>query len=158
IDLKKKVGPLPVWGWAVLGAGSLGVIYYLRRSSSSSNAATQSDAALAAEQQAAQDGYGYAGDAGGAGASQLPANLATGATSTDQIDSDLASGFADLQASLADLAAAMPVDTQPSTTVNTATPTTSLAGLPIKKQLAMVASGAAPVTALGPNALKTFER
>jgi hypothetical protein len=39
IDLKKKVGPLPTWGWAALGAGTLGLFVVLRRRKASAAAA-----------------------------------------------------------------------------------------------------------------------
>src|SRR5207253_5564681 len=40
--LTKKVGPLPVWGWAAAGGGLVSVLYLSRKGASSSSAAGQS--------------------------------------------------------------------------------------------------------------------
>lgn len=120
IDLKKKLGPLPIWGWAALGTGTLGVVYFLHRSSStSSTAATQTDANLAAEQAAAGNaaGTGYYGDSGSAGAaSAAPAagvGYATGVTTTD----DLASELAGIQEQIAAYSVPAATDPTPSSTI-----------------------------------------
>jgi hypothetical protein len=84
--LSKKVGPLPVWGWAVLGLG--GAVAYLwwrsRKSSGTSSATTASTTAssayassldqmqeeldqLLAEQSASSSGTGSTGSGGGTG-------------------------------------------------------------------------------------------
>lgn len=95
LDLKKKAGPLPVWGWIVLGGGTLGVFYFLHRSSTSSSttaATNATDAELAAEQ-AAVDGTAGApvdtGDSGGGASGALAPAAATGTVTTDQLDADL---------------------------------------------------------------------
>ena len=165
INLKKKIGPLPTWGWAVLGVGTLGIVYYLHKrnaSSSSSSGQSATDAELAAEQDAAASGYPYAGDSGSStGAdTSLPAEVASdGSGQGSWIENELSAGFGAIQDQLAALSLAAPTDnTAATTTSSAATGVTSLAGLPIKQQLADVAAGADPVSALGPNALKQFEK
>ena len=127
IDLKKKLGPLPVWGWALLGAGSLGVVYYIRSKSSSSTAtsstADQLDPATGlsyASELATAQAANTAGTAGSAGsAADTPtvdtSGLATGLTTTDQLATELAV----IQAQLS---------TQSSGALTSASPATTLTG------------------------------
>lgn len=94
IDLKKKLGPLPVWGWIVGGAGVLGLFYYLHRgTSSASTASTLPVASTGTTDPGA--GTPDAGGSGGAGGSPTDTSgLATGTISTDQLDQDIqALGF-----------------------------------------------------------------
>jgi len=115
IDLKKKLGPLPVWAWAGLGAGTIGVIYYIRSKSTSSSTTSATDQQLAAEQAALANQAGYpptvdtTGPSGGGGPATPvdTTGLATGYTSTDQ----LAQGLAAISDQLNTLSLAGPVDT-----------------------------------------------
>jgi len=128
IDLKKKLGPLPVWGWALLGAGTLGVVYYIRsKSSSSTTAATTSTAdqidpatgqsyasELAAAQAANAANTGSAGSAASTPAATTDlTGIATGITSTDQLATQLAA----IQDELATQSTAAPTDTTAATTI-----------------------------------------
>lgn len=98
LDLKKKAGPLPVWGWIVVGTGVLGVLYYLHaRSSSSSSATPANDASLAGEE-AALNGTSGDSDGGIGGSGVLTAPAATGTVTTDQLDSDLQTIQAEISA------------------------------------------------------------
>jgi hypothetical protein len=95
LDLKKKLGPLPVWAWAGVGIGAIGIVYYLHEQSSSSSttasttAANDQAAQLAAEQ-AASGGtgdYGGGGDGGVASPTTPPAPADTSTVS--DIDTQL---------------------------------------------------------------------
>lgn len=104
IDLKKKLGPLPVWAWGGLGAAGLGIAYYLHSQSSSS--ATTSSSTVdpntidpstgipwSQEYQALQNSEGAGSGGGGTGSSGSSGidttGLATGTTTTDQLAQDL---------------------------------------------------------------------
>ena len=106
IDLEKKLGPLPVWGWALLGGGTLGVVYYIRsRSSSSSTTAASTvdpntiDPATGipwSQEAATNAADAAAAGAGAGGITPTPppaidtSGFATGITSTDQLATQLA--------------------------------------------------------------------
>jgi hypothetical protein len=95
IDLKKKLGPLPVWGWALLGAGTLGVVYYIRSKSSSVDPNTiDPSTGIPWSQEAAANAANIgAGSSGSAANTPAPtpdlSGIATGLTSTDQLDAEL---------------------------------------------------------------------
>ena len=129
IDLKKKLGPLPVWGWALLGAGGLGLVYYLRsKSSSSTTAGTTSTVdpntidpstgipwSQEAQANAANIGAGSAGSAANTpvtGGTDLT-GIATGLTSTDQLATELAV----IQAELSGQSNGALVSASPATTI-----------------------------------------
>lgn len=96
INLKKKVGPLPIWGWIVLGGGGLGLLYYLHeKDSSSTTSSADTDAALAAEQQSANTPYPYY-DSGSGGAAS-PTTVPPSDTTTV---SDLEGQLNDIQGEL----------------------------------------------------------
>lgn len=98
LDLKKKLGPLPVWGWIVGGAGALGVLYYLHRSSSAASTAAATPVTSTAT---TDPGAGVPDDGGGGGGADTSSpvdtsGLATGTITTDQLDQDIQAGFAEL--------------------------------------------------------------
>lgn len=191
IDLKKKLGPLPVWGWALLGAGGLGVVYYMRSKSSSSTTASTVDPntidpatgiPYSQELQAAQANAGYGAGAGGVASTPSSptfdtSGLATGTTSTDQLDAELQA----IQAEISTQSTNALTNTSPATTITgeatdllnaqaalaslglggSPTPTTggtaaakgkSAAGLTILAQLKDLQAGLIAKTQLGPNA------
>src|SRR5690242_2668083 len=69
IDLKKKVGPMPVWAWGVSAAGVTVVIILWERhraskvpSSANSNTAANASSGYVAVPMPSGGGYSYAGD------------------------------------------------------------------------------------------------
>lgn len=102
IDLKKKLGPLPVWAWAGLGVGTLGIAYYLHERNASSSATTSTSTVdpntidpstgipWSQEYEALQnsDGADTGGGTGSSGGIDTT-GLATGTTTTDQLAQDL---------------------------------------------------------------------
>lgn len=183
IDLKKKVGPLPVWGWALLGTGTLGVAYYLHARSASSPTAATTAADTAAQQQAAAADQGVpyydSGSGGGSGGGSTGSTSSQDSATLTDIDSQLQG----VNANLAALSAGQLTDTgAPSLTqevndvagavaalqsaglLGTASAAPkgsspvakgkSVAGLPILAQLEDLKAGLVNKTALGPNATK----
>lgn len=100
MDLKKKVGPLPLWGWAAVG-GVIGLYLYEKNKGTSSAAAAP----------AATDSGTVAPDTSGLGGGGLPAGTTdpglpvAGAGSANQVDlTPLQDTLANLSAQISDLA------------------------------------------------------
>ena len=155
IDLKKKLGPLPVWGWALLGAGGLGLVYYLRSKSSASTAATTSTVdpntidpstgipwSQEAQANAANIGAGSAGSAANTPAPTTDlTGIATGLTSTDQLATELAV----IQAELSTQSNGALVNASPATTI-TGEATDLLNAQAALQQLGLGGTGAGSMT------------
>lgn len=153
LDLKKKIGPLPVWGWTAVGAGALGIVYYLHErnaasTTASSTTASDQAAQLAAEQAANGDsggygpGYGY--DSGGTGG-VTPTTPPPADTSTV---SDIDTQLQGINSELAQLSAQGVTDqTAGSTTIPFSTELSDVTGAIASLKAAGLVSSSAPNSA-----------
>lgn len=174
--LKKKLGPLPVWGWIIGGAGVLGVFYYLHKSSSSTTASTTPTATSLGDGGVVDPGAGGGGDSGAAPVDTT--GLATGTVTTDQLDSDIQAISAQLAAQSNGITDSYPSFGQeigdvtsavtalksagflssPPAKGSSATAKGKASGLTIKEQLEDVKVGLLTKSQLGPNAKKQLAK
>lgn len=103
IDLKKKLGPLPVWAWGVLGAGGLGITYYLyeRHLANSGTTATTTTPITSTPPLGGSDGGG--GVSGGS--PSVPTSPGP------SVPTSVTTALQEIQQELANQSAGAPVDT-----------------------------------------------
>lgn len=159
LDLKRKVGPLPLWGW--LGLGGVAGLYLYERNkttaSTSSTAATPAatDSGTVAPDQGAGDWSGL----GGGGGITSPPDQGSPSTGGGSSQPDYSGALAALTAAIQGLGAAPAsgVPNTPASPVGSAAPSgVPVNQLPIRTQLQQYAAGNLTRAQLGPNARKVL--
>ena len=132
--LTKKLGPLPVWAWALGGGALIGGVFYLRRKANGGNASTTSNASTAGGSSNLCVDPTTGQTAPCTGGCTDANGQAVPCTSTDTYTSDLiTSQYNTLSSQIAGLQAGEAVESTPSTTpppAPTPTPSTTPTSTP----------------------------
>jgi hypothetical protein len=153
VDLKKKVGPLPLWAWVGVGGGALIGLYEYEKNKTSSTASTAAAAPATDSGTVTPD---TSGDSGGSGSTDPSAPI--GGTGTNQPGDGYTppwvSSLITAIQGLAPAASTTPTGTTPTATTSSGVPITSI---PIKTQFQLLASGQITASQLGPHAAQILK-